>query len=81
MKWLKENLRTLLFVLGATGAVATAVDLAMKQGLRPLEILAVVCAALAAFAAKWPSDVTADEAKELEARARRDSILPPGDEP
>jgi hypothetical protein len=75
------TLRTLLFVVGATGTVAVAVDLAMKQGLTALQLIAVGCTALAAFAAKWPGDVSAAEAKEreleVEARVKRESIMPP----
>lgn len=80
MKYL--TLRTLIFVCGATGAVAVAVDQVTKRGgVSIAELIAVSCTALAAFALRWPSDVTATQAKEREARARRESILPPlGDE-
>lgn len=76
----KFTLRNLVFVLGATAAAAAAVDKAMADGFTVLELVTVGCAALAAFAAKWPSDVTAAQAREIEARAKRESMLPPGDE-
>lgn len=71
------TLRSILFGLGAVGAVATATDIAMKQGMTTLELVAIGCTALAAYAAKWPSDLTKGDARELEARVKRESIAPP----
>lgn len=71
------SLRSILFGVGAIGAVATATDIALKQGLSVLELIAVGCTALAAFAAKWPTDVTAKDAREIEARVKRESVFPP----
>lgn len=71
--------RTIAFLAGAVAAVAAAIDMALEAGVqvRPVHLIAIGCTALAAFALRWPSDVTAGEAKELEARARRESIMPP----
>lgn len=74
------SVRSVVFGLGAIGATATAIDIAMKRGLSGLQLVAVVCGMLATWALKWPGDVTAQEAKEREARARRDSMFPPGNE-
>lgn len=75
-KWL--NLRTLIFLAGAGGAIAKAVELAQKDGgVTVAHLIGVGCVALAAFAMKWPGDVTASDAKEIEARALRQSIAPP----
>jgi hypothetical protein len=78
------NLRSALFGVGAIGAVATAIDIAQREGvtLTPAHYIALGCTALVAYAMKWPSDVTGADAREIEARALRRSIAPPpGSEP
>jgi hypothetical protein len=73
------TLRTLIFLVGALGAVAEAVELAQKANLQvtPTHLIALSCTALLAFALKWPGDVTAKQADEREERARRASEYPP----
>lgn len=82
MRWFEGlTLRSVLFGIGAIGAAAEAVDIAMKDGFTVPELIAAGCVALACFAAKWPTDVTSADAKEREKRARRESMFPPGGEP
>lgn len=71
--------RTIAFVAGAVAAVAAALDMALEAGVqvRPVHLIAIGGTALATYAMKWFSDVTAADAKEIEARARRESIMPP----
>lgn len=70
--------RNLVFAVGAIGAVAKAIELAQQSGaVTPAHLIAVACVAACAFAMKWPGDVTASDAKEIEARALRQSIAPP----
>lgn len=83
MRWVGTfSLRSLLFAVGGIVSIAEAVNLAQKADAQvtPAHLIAVGGVALLGFAAKWPSDVTASEAKEREARARRESIMPPIDE-
>jgi hypothetical protein len=76
------TLRSFLFGVGAIGAVAEAIDMALRADIQvtPAHLIAAACVALLAFAAKWPTDVTSSQAREIEARARRESILPPIEE-
>jgi hypothetical protein len=81
---LAKLLRILAFVGGAVGAVAEAIDIAQRADIQvtPAHLIALGCTALVAFALKWPGDATPGEVKEIEARARRESIMPPpGDDP
>lgn len=78
------NLRSLLFGAGAVGAVAEAINIAQKADVHitPAQWIALACTALVGFALKWPGDLTKSDAKELEARVKRESIIPPpGEEP
>jgi hypothetical protein len=82
MRWVGTfSLRSLLFAIGAIGAIAEAIDIAQRADIQvtPAHLIAAGCVALAAYVAKWPSDSTKSEVKEIEARARRESILPPID--
>jgi hypothetical protein len=73
------TLRSFLFGVGAIGAVAEAIDIALRADIQltPAHFIALGCTALVTYAMKWPSDVTKGEAKEIEARARRESVFPP----
>lgn len=80
MKWFSGlTWRSALFGVGAIGAVAEAIDIAMRDDMQvtPAHLIAVGCVALLAFAAKWPGDLTKDDARDLEARVKRESIFPP----
>jgi hypothetical protein len=80
MKWVGTfSWRSLIFAAGAIGAIAEAVDIAQRADIQltPAHWAALVCTAIATYAAKWPSDVTADDAKKREQRARRESMFPP----
>ena len=78
-----ERARTIAFIAGAVSAVAAALDMALDAGVqvRPVHLFAIGGSALAGFALKWIGDVSATEAKEREARARRESMFPPAGEP
>jgi hypothetical protein len=73
------TLRSFLFGVGAIGAVAEAIDIALRADIQltPAHFIALGCTALVTYAMKWPTDVTASEAQEQVARARRESIAPP----
>jgi hypothetical protein len=83
MSWLNGlSVRSVLFALGAIGAVATAIDLAQREGvnLTPAHYIALGCTALVAYAAKWPGDVTKSQAAEREAELAK-TIAPWQHEP
>jgi len=71
--------RIIAFIGGAVAAIAAAIDMALEAGVqvRPVHLIAIGGTALATYAMKWIGDVTAADAKEIEARARRESIMPP----
>jgi hypothetical protein len=71
--------RTIAFIAGAVSAIAAAIDIAIESGVqvRPVHLIALSGTALASYALKWVGDVSASEAKEIEARARRASEYPP----
>jgi hypothetical protein len=79
MKYPQFTVRGVIFCAGAVGAVAEAIDIAQRADIQvtPAHLIALGCTALAMYTLKYHRDVTADEAKEIEARARRESILPP----
>ena len=80
MNWLKLlNMRTLIFVAGTAGAIFEAIDIAQRADVhvKPAHLVALACTALVTYAMKWPGDVTASDAKEQVARAKRESIAPP----
>ena len=75
--------RNIAFIAGAVSAIAAAIDMALEAGVqvRPVHLIAIGGTGLAGYALKWAGDFTAAQAKELEERIKRESILPPpGDE-
>lgn len=73
-------LRILAFVGGALGVIVEAIQEAgtISTG----QAIMIGCVAAMAYAAKWPTDATADETQARVDRAVRRSIMPPpGDEP
>jgi len=76
---MSKLLRILAFVGGAIGAVVEAIELAQRADAQvtPTHLYAAGFLAAVMFALKWPGDMTAREAQELEARVKRESILPP----
>src|SRR5687767_5931274 len=66
---LNKLLRILAFIGGAIGAVVEAIELAQKSDAQvtPTHLYAAGFLAVVMFALKWPGDLTAREAKELEA--------------
>jgi len=85
MKWFEGiTVRSVLFGIGAIGAAAEALNIAQRDNIQitPAHVISLVCTALVAYAMKWPTDVTKAESQRREARARRESIMPPpGDDP
>lgn len=80
-----QTMRILTFVVGALGAVYEALNLALDADAQvaPAHLVALASVALITFTMKWPGDVTKTRAKErereVEARVKRESILPPLD--
>lgn len=70
--------RWLIFIVGAMGAVLTAVQAALANGvqIKAQHLLLVGFSALMTYALKWPGDLPKAEADEL-----KKSLRPPGYDP
>lgn len=77
---MSKLLRILAFIGGALGVIVEAIQEA--GAISTGQAIMIGCVAAMAYAAKWPTDATADEAQERVERAvRRSTQPPPGDEP